>query len=56
MSDQYLFAPIIKGIFTYHDVFVARRYGIEDFDLAWQMIHYQTASDLWSEYLSKPEK
>lgn len=40
--------PIMKGYASYKDVFVHKIYGIEDFDLFWQMINYQTLVDTWT--------
>jgi hypothetical protein len=40
--------PIIKGHATYKDVFINRIYGIEDFDIFWQMINYKMVMDTWS--------
>lgn len=53
MSDQYLFVPIQKRIFSYADVFAHKCYGIEDFDLAWQMINYEFVSELWAQHLAE---
>ena len=48
MQDQYLFVPITRGYFTYKDVFINKLYGLEDFDLVWQLINYASTSDTWS--------
>lgn len=48
MSDQYLFVPITKGYFSYKDVFIDKIYGLEDFDLVWQLINYSATSEAWA--------
>ena len=32
---------------TYKDVFINKIYGIEDFDLFWQIINYDDVVDAW---------
>ena len=47
MDDQYLFAPISKGLCTYREMFIDCLYSIQDIDLMWQMINQKLVSDLW---------